>query len=46
MAQLMPLPLTVSRIQIGFTFLAPADPGSPGNKAVKHKYMSICMVDC
>jgi len=31
MAQLMPLPLTVScfsKIQIGFTFLVPADPGS------------------
>jgi len=33
MAQLMPLPLTVfcfSKIQIGFTFLLPARPGSPG----------------
>jgi len=33
MVQLMPLPLTVScfsKIQIGFTFLVPADPGSPG----------------
>jgi len=33
MAQLMPLPLTIScfsKIQIGFTFLVPADPGSPG----------------
>jgi len=32
-AQLMPLPLTVScfsKIQIGFTFLVPADLGSPG----------------
>ena len=31
-AQLMPLPLTVScfsEIQIGFTFLVPAHPGSP-----------------
>jgi len=38
MAQLMPLPLTVScssKIQIGFTFLVPAHPGSPGHKAVK-----------
>ena len=38
MAQLMPLPLTVScfsKIQIGFTFLAPAYPGSPGQRAVK-----------
>ena len=37
-AQLMPLPLTVScfsRIQIGFTFLVPAHPGSPGQRAVK-----------
>jgi len=35
MAQLMPLPLTVScfcKIQIGFTFLLPAHPGSPGKK--------------
>jgi len=33
MAQLMPLPLTVSyfsKTQIGFTFLVPAHPGSPG----------------
>jgi len=32
-AQLMPLPLTLScfsKIQIGFTFLVPAYPGSPG----------------
>jgi len=38
MAQLMPLPLTIScfsKIQIGFTFLVPADPGSPGQRAVK-----------
>ena len=38
MAQLMPLPLTVScfsKIQIGFTFLVPAHLGSPGKKAVK-----------
>jgi len=37
-AELMPLPLTVfcfSKIQIGFTFLVPADPGSPGKRAVK-----------
>ena len=36
-AQLMPLPLTVScfsKIQIGFTFLVPAYPGSPGQRAV------------
>ena len=33
MAQLMPLPLTVScfsKVQIGFTFLVPAHPGSTG----------------
>ena len=38
MAQLMPLPLTVScfsKIQIGFTFLEPAHLGIPGKKAVK-----------
>ena len=38
MTQLMPLPLTVScfsKIQIGFTFLVPAHPGSPGKRAVK-----------
>ena len=38
MAQLMPLPFTVScfsKIQIGFTFLVPADLGSPGKRAVK-----------
>jgi len=35
MAQLMPLPLTVScfsKIQIGFTFLVPAHPVSPGKR--------------
>ena len=38
MAQLMPLPLTVScfnKIQIGFTFLVLAHPGSPGQRAIK-----------
>ena len=38
MVQLMPLPLIVSsfsKIQIGFAFLVPAHPGSPGQKAVK-----------
>jgi len=43
MAQLMPLPLTVicfSKIQIGFTFLVPAHPGSPGQRAVKR----VCVV--
>jgi len=44
MAQMMPLPLTVScfsKIQIGFTFLVPAHPGSPGQRAVKW----VCVVD-
>jgi len=36
-AQRIPLPLTVS--QIGFTFLVPADPVSPGQRAVKN----VCM---
>ena len=43
MAQLMPLPLTVScfsKIQIGFTFLVPAHLGSPGQRAVKR----VCVV--
>ena len=38
MAQRIPLPLTVScfsKIQIGFTFLVPAYPGSPGQRAIK-----------
>ena len=37
MAQLMPLPLTVScfrKIKIGFTFLVPAHPGSPRKMAI------------
>jgi len=43
MAQLMPLPLTdscFSKIQIGFTFLVPAHPDSPGKRAVKR--MCVC----
>ena len=38
MSQLMPLPHTVScfsKIRIVFTFLVPADPGSPVKRAVK-----------
>jgi len=45
MAQLMPLPLTVScssKIQIGFTFLVPAHPGSPGKRAVKRVCVRVC----
>jgi len=44
MAQLMPLPLTVScfsKIQIGFTFLVLAHPGSPGQRAVK--WVCVCV---
>jgi len=43
-AQLMPLPLTVSRfskIQIGFTFLVLAHLGSPGKRAVKQVCVSF-----
>ena len=43
MAQLMPLPLAVScfsKIQTGFIFLVPADPGSPGQRAVKQ----VCVI--
>ena len=46
MAQLMPLPLTVfcfSKIHIGFTFLVPAHPGSPGKRAVKR--VCVCVAD-
>ena len=45
-AQLMPLPLTVScfsKIQIGFTFLVPADLGSPGKRAVKRVCVCVCV---
>ena len=43
MAQLMPLPLTVScfsKIQIGFTFLVPAHPGSPRKRPLN---MDVCV---
>jgi len=46
MVQLMPLPLTVScfsKIQIGFTFLVPANPGSPGQRAVKRVCVCVCV---
>ena len=45
MAQLMPLPLTVScfsKIQIGFTFLVPAHLGSPGQRAIKRVCVCVC----
>ena len=43
-AQLMPVSLAVSsfnKIQIGFTFLVPAHPGSPGKRTVKR--VCVCM---
>ena len=46
MAQLMPLLLTVScfsKIQFGFTFLVPAHPGSPGQRAVKRVCVCVCV---
>jgi len=45
MAQLTPLPLTVScfsKIQIGFTFLVPDDPGNPRKRAVKR--VCVCQL--
>ena len=45
MAQLMPLPLTVScfsKIQFGFAFLVLAHPGSPEKRAVKR--VCVCVV--
>jgi len=49
MAQLMPLPLTVScfsKIPIGFTFLVPAHPGSPRQRAVKRVCVCVCVCVC
>jgi len=46
MAQLMPMPLTdscFSKIKIGFTFLVPAHPGSPGQRAVKRVCVCVCV---
>jgi len=46
-AQLMPLPLTVScfsKIQVGFTFLVPAHLGSPVQRAVKR--VCVCLIEC
>ena len=47
MTELMPLPLTVScfsKMQIGFAFLVPAHPGSPGQRAVKRVCVCVCAV--
>ena len=46
MLQLMPVPLTVSgdsKIQIGFTFLVPAHPGSFGQRTVKQLCVCVCV---
>ena len=46
MAQLMPMPLTVScfsKIQIGFAFLVPTHLGSPGKRAVKRVCVCVCV---
>jgi len=45
MAQRILLPLTVScssKIQIGFTFMVPAHPGGPGQRAVK--WVCVCVM--
>ena len=47
MTKLMPLPLTVScfsKIQIGFTFLVPAHPGSPGQRAIKQVCVCVSLM--
>ena len=47
MAQRISLPLTVScfsKIQIGFTFLVPAHPGSPGQRAVKRVCVCVSQI--
>jgi len=47
MAQMMPLPLTVScfsKIQIGFTYLVSAYPGSPGQRAIKRVCVCVCVL--
>ena len=49
MAQLMPLPVTVScfsKIQMGFTFLVPAHLGSPGQRAVKRVCVCVAWHVC
>ena len=49
MAQLMPLPLTVScnsKIQISFAFLVLAHLGIPGKRAVKRVCVRACVRAC
>ena len=43
MAQLMPLPLTVSCFS---KILVPAHPGSPGQRAVKRACVCVCVRAC
>jgi len=48
MAQLMPLPLTVScfsKIRIGFSFLVLAHLGSPGKRVIKRVCVCVCVGD-
>ena len=35
-----------SKIQIGFTFLVPAHPGSPGQRAIKRVCVNITFSEC
>jgi len=47
MAQLLPLPLTVSsssKIQIGFTFLVPAYPGCLGKEALNGSSLLLLLL--
>ena len=49
MAQLMPLPLTVScfsKIQIGFTLLVLAHLGNPGKRAIKRVFVRSVLIQC
>jgi len=46
MAQLIKLSLIVScfsKIRIGFTFLVPTHPGSPGQRAIKWACVCVCV---
>jgi len=47
MAQLMPVPLTVScfsKIRISFTYLVPAHPGSPRKRGVERVCLCVCHI--
>ena len=49
MAQQVTLLLTVccfSKIRIGFTFLVPAHPGSPRQRAAKRVCVCVCVLAC